>query len=95
MALFWLRLFIEDFIFVFWTGNNEELIDKETFGNLWLNLAAKLNDIGPPEHTVVEWKKIWSSHKSYNNRKRITSEPLRIHLHSKVSRRGKILFILL
>lgn len=41
--------------------NNEELIDKETFALLWVDLAARLNDIGPPDHTVLEWKKIWSS----------------------------------
>lgn len=48
--------------------NNEGLIGKDSYVALWENLAAQLNDIGPPEHTSIEWKKNWSEHK-YNKRR--------------------------
>lgn len=80
------------------TGNNEELVDKETFEHLWVDLAAKLNDIGPPEHTVVEWKKIWSAHKSYRNRRRsgtVTNLSLRSDKPRKRPRLGNLCCLLL
>lgn len=30
----------------------------------WEVLSKQLNDLGPPTHTINEWKKIWSEHKS-------------------------------
>lgn len=67
-------------------ANNEELVGKETFGQLWVNLVEKLNDIGPPEHTETEWRKIWSAHKYYKNRKRHSSTSL---IGDKVPRLGR------
>lgn len=51
--------------------HDEALIDKTTYDLLWENLAANLNDIGPPDHTVSEWRRIWSVHKHNKKRKRL------------------------
>lgn len=51
--------------------HDESQIDKATFDLLWDNLAAKLNYIGPPDHTTSEWRRIWSVHKYKNKRKRL------------------------
>lgn len=48
--------------------HDETLIEKKVFGELWDDLAAKLNDIGPPAFSVAEWKKKWSFRK-YNQKK--------------------------
>lgn len=66
----WYDLFFIDKI----VDNNEGLIAKDAFDLLWENLASELNDIGPPDHTAAEWKKIWSEHKKRNRLDVVTEE---------------------
>lgn len=49
-------------------------MDKNTYNLLWDDLAAKLNDIGPPAHSMTEWKRIWTVHKHYIKRKRLIND---------------------
>lgn len=50
-------------------AHNEDMIEKSVFNELWGNLAAQLNDIGPPAFTEAEWRRKWSIRK-YNTKKR-------------------------
>lgn len=65
--------YVSVFGLVCFVEHNAELLDKCTFDSLWNELAAKLNDIGQPDHTTAEWKRIWSVHK-YNRKKRRIAE---------------------
>lgn len=60
-----------DLMIDFYKNNNEELMDRDSFQKLWDELAQKLNVIGPPYHTIFEWKRIWSEHKYNKKRKRV------------------------
>lgn len=65
--------------------NDGKQMDKKTYESLWDNLAAQLNDIGPPDHTTSEWKRIWSVHKYNKKRKQLAdsdSEETASFVHS-------------
>lgn len=64
--------------------HNEGLIEKSTRNLLWQNLAIELNDIGPPDHTVAEWKKIWSQ----NKKRKLSSSSLCAEKPLKASKIG-------
>lgn len=32
-------------------------IDRDNYTELWTQLAAKLNDIGPPAYSNLEWRR--------------------------------------
>ncbi|KAG4070682.1 hypothetical protein HA402_013602 [Bradysia odoriphaga] len=52
-------------------------LTKSEYSSQWEVLARELNDIGPPEHTGLEWRRIWTAHKSnikYNKKKRAKSD---------------------
>lgn len=40
----------------------------------WDNLTAQLNSIGPPIHSSIAWRKIWSDYKANQKRKRSPGE---------------------
>lgn len=58
----------------FYENHNEELLEPKTIDNLWINLSDKLNDIGPPVHTITEWKRVWTDHKYNKKRKRRSTD---------------------
>ncbi|XP_037042277.1 uncharacterized protein LOC119078684 [Bradysia coprophila] len=58
--------------------HNVEEIDKTTYDMLWNDLAAKLNDVGPPAHTTSAWRRIWSLQKYNNKRKRLTEPDFQV-----------------
>lgn len=55
----------------FYKENNEELLHGDIFLELWNELAVKLNSIGPPNHTNIEWRRVWTEHKYNKKRKRL------------------------
>lgn len=61
-----------DLIADFYSQHNEALIDTTTFERLWNDLTVKLNSVGPPVHSNVEWKRVWSEHK-YNKKRKLSS----------------------
>ncbi len=50
--------------------NNEQIIGKVAYDNLWDTLTTDLNSLGPPTNTTKKWRQVWSSYK-YNNKKRL------------------------
>lgn len=59
-----------DMLIDFFRINNESLMDSETFHKSWGELVVALNGIGPPHHTVMEWRRVWSDFKYNKKRKR-------------------------
>lgn len=60
-----------DLIVKFYEKNNEELLHDDIFIELWDELVVNLNSIGPPSHTNIEWKRVWTEHKCNKKRKRL------------------------
>ena len=62
-----------DLLTKFFMDNNESFMDSDLFQKNWSDLVVDLNGIGPPSHTVVEWRRVWSDFK-YNSKKRKRSD---------------------
>lgn len=54
--------------------HSEELISTDELDLLWNNLTVELNSIGPPTHSMAEWKQLWSKHKYSEKRKRLLAK---------------------
>lgn len=46
-------------------------MEKRVMNELWGDLAARLNDIGPPAFSEAEWKRKWTVHKHYEKKRRL------------------------
>lgn len=55
---------------IFYKTYHEELMSKDTFDKLWVDLSNQLNDLGPPTRTLQEWKRVRSDQKYNQKRKR-------------------------
>ncbi len=62
-----------DLLELFHNENNPELLDTITYNERWNEITMKLNNMGPPEHSRAEWKRVWSE-KKYNKKRKRTDE---------------------
>lgn len=62
-----------DLMYAFHNDNNVEILDTITYNQRWDETTVKLNVMGPPQHSSIEWKRVWSERK-YNRKRKRTDE---------------------
>lgn len=53
--------------------HKETAMDKQELNELWNNLVEKLNSLGPPTFTNIEWRRKWSIFKYNSKRKKLST----------------------
>ncbi|XP_037025666.1 uncharacterized protein LOC119067035 [Bradysia coprophila] len=62
-------------------------LTKEECSSCWDTLATELNKTGPPAHTALEWRRIWTAHKSNEKykAKRVKSDSIEVVSEENIS----------